>query len=140
MHHSDLESNRIESNQPRPGIAPIGLYIIEDNLKTQSTGGDFRGKTQNAPDLWQFWGYEIAQCSNMDRMGIVLPGMVHMWVAQKNLKRDVLRVFTMSHLLNIEGDYWLMTGNRKRLLKQLNVMLTLPRKYSVILVKCVSSV
>ncbi len=28
-------------------------------------------------------------------------GMVHAWVAQKTLKRDILRVFTMSDLLNI---------------------------------------
>jgi hypothetical protein len=28
-------------------------------------------------------------------------GMVHAWVAQKTLKRDILRVFTVSDLLNI---------------------------------------
>jgi hypothetical protein len=28
-------------------------------------------------------------------------GMVHAWVAQKRLKRDILRLFTMSDLLNI---------------------------------------
>ena len=37
-------------------------------------------------------------------------GMVQAYVGQKLLKRDILRVFTMSLLYNILGDY----GNSKR--------------------------
>ena len=44
----------------------------------------------------------------------------------KTLKGYMLRVFTMSDLLNITGDYRVMTGNRKRLFKQLNAILTPP--------------
>ncbi len=42
----------------------------------------------------------------------------------KTLKRDILRVFTMSLFENIKGDYRLMTHNRKRLFKRLNAILT----------------
>jgi hypothetical protein len=67
-------------------------------------------------------------------------GMVHAWVGKKRLKRDILRLFTMSLLENILGDYRLMTRNRKQLFKRLNTILTPPTKYSVKLVRCFSSV
>jgi hypothetical protein len=41
--------------------------------------------------------------------------MVPAWVAQKRLKCDILRLFTMSLFENIYGNYRLMTPNRKRL-------------------------
>jgi hypothetical protein len=56
--------------------------------------------------------------------------MVHAWVSQKRLKRDISRLFTMFDLLNIYGDYCLMTRNRKRLFKQLNTILTPPPQQS----------
>jgi hypothetical protein len=34
-------------------------------------------------------------------VGCLCCGMVQAWVAQKTLKRNILRVFTMSDLLNI---------------------------------------
>jgi len=34
----------------------------------------------------------------------VAKGMVQAWVAQKTLKRDILRVFIMSDFINIYGD------------------------------------
>ena len=58
----------------------------------------------------------------------------------KTCKGYILRVFLCPILLKIEGDYRLMTRNRKRLFKQLNTILTPPTKYSLILVKCFSSV
>ncbi len=66
--------------------------------------------------------------------------MVHAWMAKKTLKRDILRVFTMSDLLNIYGDYWLITRNRKQVFKQLYAILAPPTKNSVIHDKCFSSV
>ncbi len=67
-------------------------------------------------------------------------GMVHAWVAQKRLERDILRLFTMSLFENIYGNYRIMPRNRKRLFKGLNKILTPPTKNSVKLVKCFSSV
>ncbi len=58
----------------------------------------------------------------------------------KTCKGYILRVFLCPILLKIEGDYRLMTRNRKRLFKQLNAILTPPTKYSIKLVKCFSSV
>jgi hypothetical protein len=70
------------------------------------------------------------------RNGRSVNGMVHAWVAQKTRKRDILRVFTMSLFEIIQGDYRLMTRNRKRLFKRLKAILTPPTKYSLILIKC----
>ena len=49
--------------------------------------------------------------------------MVHVWVGQKTCKHNILRDFTMSLFENIQGDYWLMTCTRKRLIKQANAIL-----------------
>ena len=35
-----------------------------------------------------------------------LLGMVQAWVAPKNLKHYILRVFLMSDFINVKGDYW----------------------------------
>ena len=49
---------------------------------------DHRGKTR-------------ANQSCRDKVHHKETGMVHAWVSQKRLKRDILRLFTMSDLLNI---------------------------------------
>ena len=36
----------------------------------------------------------------------ITPGMVQALVGQKPLKRDILRVFSMSDFIKIKGDYW----------------------------------
>ena len=45
-------------------------------------------------------------CVTSNHYVFITPGMVQALVGQKPLKRDILRVFSMSDFIKIKGDYW----------------------------------
>ncbi len=84
-----------------------GTYPHTYLLLTGTTSSYMEQSNQITPGFWQdnmptFFPYSVDVDINwLEQPCKSVNSMVHTWVAQKTLKRDILRVFTMSDLFNI---------------------------------------